>query len=246
MAAKTAQGESNSGPLHEFMELMNNPMLNMGIMIFSGQIFKRIVDFDRAENVSKFRILFITSQLLQLGFLWFLRHLVLTAKASPAEDDKKVVIEHAANPLTGEKARKESTSARLYDLGQVTRQIWQQVAWFVVILLLHRFAGAVQPLVMQAVMPWRTLLSSPVVRIRIWGQRPVGSLARPFQAAASPLGDMLKNLQSENAPAGSASPKKKAVKAKVSDDDEFEVPPSIEEVTEDASASESAPLRKRL
>lgn len=223
----------------------------MAIMLFSSQIMKRFVDLENRENIGKFRLAYVLSQLAQFAVLVALKMSV--QRSARPDDESRVTIEHPGNPLTGEAPRKETMSARQYDLSQVSRQITQQVIWFVAILLLHRFAGAVQPLVMQAVMPWRTLLCSPVIRIRWWGEKAVGSLKRPFQAAASPLSDLLgggaKNDKKSTGVALTGSKKTKVVikEKNAEDDDEFEVPPSIEEVTVDGEfEDESAPLRKRL
>lgn len=227
--------KGNEGIMHQVMEGMNNPFVTMAIVLGTSQILRRVVDLNNQANVNYFRAIYIVSQLLQLGVLFALRMVI-----SRGAMGGKVVVDVPANPLTGEKASKQTTNDRDYDLDEIWKQIKQLLMGAVFMLILHKFFGLIQPLVVQSILPWRALLCSPLFRVRVWGQKPVGSLARPFTAPPSPFGEIMKQMQEQPTSTEPAS-KKKAIKKMAEEESEFDVPPSISENEEESEGE----VRKR-
>lgn len=210
------------------MEHLNNPLLTMAVFIGSAQLIRRFIDLSKPENILYARIAYIASQLLMVGALLLLRYYI---RAS--EDGPRVSVEHPANPLTGEPARKQAMTTREYDLSEVGKQLQSTVIGFGFMLLLHKWFGLVQPLVVQSVMPWKSLLTSPLIRIRLFGQHASGSLARPFKVAEGPLAQLMKSMQE----GAGGQPSAKAAES------EFDVPPTIEPEPSEAPSASSARQR---
>lgn len=218
----------NSGILHSVMEQLNNPILTMAVFIGSAQLIRKLIDLSEPKNIFYARIAYVTSQVLMIGALLLLRYFIRMS-----EDGPRVNVDHPANPLTGEPARKQAMTTREYDLSEVGKQLQSTVIGFGFMLLLHKWFGLVQPLVVQSVMPWKSFFTSPLIRIRLFGQYASGSLARPFKAAEGPLAQLMKNIQEGVAaqPANAA-------------ESEFDVPPTIEPEPSETSSARQRPGRK--
>lgn len=74
-----------------------------------------------------------------------------------------------------------------YDLAEIGKQIQQNLVAMGILLAIHSYFGYAQPLFLQSILPWKTLLTMPVVRIHFWGCKAAGDLARPWKAP-NPLG----------------------------------------------------------
>lgn len=75
-----------------------------------------------------------------------------------------------------------------YDLAEVGKQIQQTLVSAGILSAIHSYFGYVQPLFLQSILPWKNLLTLPVVRVHLFGCKPVGDLARPWKAP-NPFGD---------------------------------------------------------
>ncbi|KAI9152457.1 phosphate transporter (Pho88) [Blastocladiella emersonii ATCC 22665] len=67
-----------------------------------------------------------------------------------------------------------------YDQEMVQASLKQHVISLVLMSGLHLYGGYLQPLILQALMPWKALLTAPLFRIHLMGAAPEGDLARPF------------------------------------------------------------------
>jgi len=74
-----------------------------------------------------------------------------------------------------------------YDLAEVGKQIQQTLFSAAILLAIHKYFGYSQPLFLQSILPWKNLLTLPVVRIHFWGCKAVADLARPWKPA-NPFG----------------------------------------------------------
>lgn len=74
-----------------------------------------------------------------------------------------------------------------YDLIEVGKQIQQTLVSAGILMAIHSYFGYAQPLFLQSIMPWKNLLTLPVVRIHAFGGKATGDLARPWKAA-NPFG----------------------------------------------------------
>lgn len=54
-----------------------------------------------------------------------------------------------------------------------------------ILALLHFKWDFVQPLVLQAVLPWKNLLTAPVIAVNLFGKKAAGDLQRPWKAPSA-------------------------------------------------------------
>ena len=227
----------NEGPLHHLMEGLNNPMLTMVIVLLSSQALKRFFDLADPKTVSILRYTYVASQLLMLGTLYLLR--LKVSKSTDPSNKNKLTVSHPPGPFAAnEPPRTETMTVLEYDLKELDQQLKSTLMGMAFMLLLHKYLGLVQPMIMQSILPWKTFLTSAVVRLRVYGQHPVESLERPFKTPSSPFADLLKGSTQDGGSAGG--------KAKEEDDairraqEEFEVPPSIDVASDEAMRKRSA------
>ena len=69
-----------------------------------------------------------------------------------------------------------------YDLAEVGKQVQQVLVSAAILVAIHSYFGYVQPLFLQSLLPWKNLLTLPLIRIRFWGCKATGDLARPWKA----------------------------------------------------------------
>ena len=175
--------EGNTGVLHTILEKLSNPFLNIALTFLLPKLLKSFIDLSAPETVTKVRNFFILSQLLMLGFLFYIRAKILSSE--DAREKEAVLVETPANPFTGEPAQTVRHTVRSYDIQELFTFIKGTLMTLVVFLLLNRFFGVIQPLLAQSILPWKNMLVSPVLRLRFWGQKSVGNLSRPFPSPAS-------------------------------------------------------------
>lgn len=232
----------NEGPLHHLMEGLNNPMLTMVIVLLGSQALKRFFDLTDAKTVSILRYTYLASQLLMLGVLYLLRSMVARS-TNPSNKDKLTITSPPSPFAANEAPRSETLTVLEYDLRELDQQLKSTLMGMVFMLVLHKYFGLVQPMIMQSILPWKTFLTSPVVRLRVYGQHPVESLERPFKTPSNPLTDLLKGSTQESASAG-AKPKEDDEVVRRAQE-EFEVPPSIDVASDEAMRKRSASKKVR-
>lgn len=227
----------NEGPLHHLMEGLNNPMLTMAIVLLSSQALKRFLDLENAKTVSIIRYVYVASQLLMLGAIYLLRMRV--AGSTDPSNKNRLTVSQPPNPFAPNEApRTETMTVLEYDLRELDQQLKSTVMGMVFMLLLNKYFGLIQPLVMQSILPWKTFLTASVVRIRVYGQHPVESLQRPFKAPSNPLADLLKgSTQDGTAVVNKSKEDDDAIKRA---QEEFEVLPSIDVASDEATRKRGA------
>lgn len=126
----------------------------------------------------KLRIAYGVSQVLGLLFCLWLR-----ARINRIADKKHYVeVEEPPKPFTNEEPKKTKMTVQDYDLAEVNKQIQQTLVSSGILMAIHSYFGYAQPLFLQAIIPWKALLTLPIVRIHFWGCKAEGDLARPFKA----------------------------------------------------------------
>lgn len=136
------------------------------------------------------------SQLLGLLFCLYLR-----SKINSLADKKNTVeVTEPAKPFSDEyvealwifiyryrEPKKVKMTFMEYDLAEVNKQIQQILISSGILMAIHAYFGYAQPLFMQSILPWKNLLTLPVVRIHFWGCKATGELQRPWKPS-SPFG----------------------------------------------------------
>lgn len=145
------------------------------------------------------RLAYGASQLLSLLFCMWLRSRI------NQKGDKKnnVVVEDPAKPFTdeydpgwqhvlihGREPKKRKLTVQAYDLEEIGKQINQILMSFGILSAIHYFFGYSQPLFMQAILPWKNLLTHQLSLVHLWGCKAEGDLQRPWKPA-NPFGSLM-------------------------------------------------------
>lgn len=75
------------------------------------------------------------------------------------------------------------TTVRDYDLQQIAKNTPGQLIGLAIMGVMHLKFGYTQPLLIQSIMPLKSLFDNPIVKIHILGKEATGDLERPFKAA---------------------------------------------------------------
>lgn len=126
--------------------------------------------------------------------------------------------------------KKTRKSIRDYDLEAIQKSLNGVYTQVVIMGFLHFYFKFTQPLVLQSILPWKNLLTMPVVQIRIFGCKAEGKLARPWKTP-NPFGDLMEQMD-ENA-------------ANKKDDDKATIEGSKDESVSDQSDNESSGVKAR-
>ncbi|KAI9361409.1 inorganic phosphate transporter Pho88 [Pilaira anomala] len=165
--------------------IITNPMFNMGFLLVSMQLAKKI-DWEDPNVLTLARIGYFSAQLLVVAMAYGL--IVLIKK----KNDTTVLTYNAPNKpsLTGATdgaaPATVTTTIRDYDVDQVKQFIQSTVTSILIISVMHFQFKFTQPLLMQSIMPVKNLLTHKEALIHLWGDAPEGNLARPF-VAENPL-----------------------------------------------------------
>lgn len=119
-----------------------------------------------------------------------------------------------------------------YDLAEAKKQFNSVITSLVMMSVMHFWLKFTQPLIIQALLPWKNFFSMPVVKIRVLGYAAEGNLKRPWKTP-SPFGDLMNQMSEEGKDEGEESNEveKKAIAEKSSE--------KKESAAESASETES-------
>lgn len=162
-------------------------------MVFGIIQLLRFVDLTSPRTILLLRGGYLASQMLLLLLWTYIRSLAL--KAGGKEKKKgasveTVEVEEAASPFSGQPARKTKMTVAEYDVLEARKQMQQVVVGTLILMALHFWFGMVQALVLQIILPWKTLLTQPLVQIYLFGFAAEGPLKRPFKQP-NPLADLM-------------------------------------------------------
>lgn len=174
------------------IDVLNNPFATMGVVLGLSQLL-RYVDLANPKAILGLRIAYLVSQMAMLLFWTLLRRRISIQGAGNKET---VEIEVSANPLTGSPAKTTRLSATEYDLQECGKQMQQLVTGTLFMLVLHYYFNLVQPLFFQIILPWKGLLTQPLVQIHVYGFAAVDALKRPFKVP-SPFSELLNEQTAE-------------------------------------------------
>lgn len=172
---------------------LNNPLVTMAIVFGSIQML-RFVDLTSPRTIQLLRGGYILSQMLML-LLWnWLRGKAMAVK----KGTELVEVTETAAPFSGQPAKKTKMTVAEYDSLEARKQMQQVVIGSVLMLVLHFWLGMVQALVLQIILPWKSLLTQPLVQIYIFGYPATGALKRPFKQP-NPFAEFMQEQTAEPA-----------------------------------------------
>lgn len=164
------------------------------------------------EAVFYIRILYYTSQVLQI-LAWLYMRRLIQKKGKKEERTTMIEVVEPAKPFSAEPPKKTRMSIYDYDLAEVQKNLNQVLSGLAIMSGLHFWFKFTQPLIFQSLLPWKNFFTMPVVQIRLFGFKAEGSLARPWKAP-NPFGDLMGQMDE------SAAQEKKEITAEKSEGEE--------------------------
>lgn len=159
------------------LSLLNSPLVTMGMVFGSIQLL-RYVDLTNPKNVLILRMGYIGSQMLMLLFWTWMRSVV---KRTGKAGSESLEYEEPPKPFSGEAPKRIKMTMAEYDALEVGKQLQQIIVGTIIMLILHVWLGMVQPLFLQILLPWKSLVTNPLVQIHLFGFKADGALKRPFK-----------------------------------------------------------------
>ncbi|KGG50656.1 phosphate transporter [Mitosporidium daphniae] len=98
-----------------------------------------------------------------------------------------------------------------YDSTNLLELVKQNLLNCAFLLFLHLKFEYTQPLILQAILPLKSFLSAPIVKIHLLGFPAVGDLSRPFPLPKSPFAAFFQNEQEEGVTDAPARTEQKSV-----------------------------------
>ncbi|KAH6608215.1 inorganic phosphate transport PHO88 [Trichoderma cornu-damae] len=152
---------------------ITNLMIILGMM----QVTKRI-PFEDENVLNIVRAVYIGSNLL-IAALYFYIQLQINKKKD------MTTLKYVEPPPMGssEEGKLVTTTIHAYDLGQL-RQAWRgQLMGIAMMSFMHLYMKYTNPLVIQSIIPVKSVFESNLAKIHIFGQPASGDLKRPFKQA---------------------------------------------------------------
>ena len=174
----------------------------------------RRYDLTTDKAVFYIRILYYTSQVLQILAWLYIRYLI-QKKGKKEERTTMIEVIEPAKPFSSEPPKKTRISIYDYDLAEVKKNLNQVLSGLVIMSGLHFWFKFTQPLIFQSLLPWKNFFTMSVVQIRLFGFKAEGSLARPWKAP-NPFGDLMGQMDE------SAAQEKKEITCEKSEGEEEE------------------------
>jgi hypothetical protein len=157
-------------------------MSNSALMV--GAIFAmRYINFQNPKMVMYVKLAYITMQLVALLVLLFIRK-----RISSNKETQPVTIPESRS------AAAQTMSVKDYDLSQWKQGLSQALVGTCITLFINYKWQAIQPLFIQSLLTPKNMITSPLFRIYITGEKAVGKLSRPFKTD-NPLMDLFKHIQ---------------------------------------------------
>ncbi|KAL6864532.1 inorganic phosphate transporter Pho88 [Trichoderma novae-zelandiae] len=152
---------------------ITNLMIILGMM----QVTKRI-PFDDENVLNIVRAVYIGSNVLIAGLYFYIQ-----IQINKKKDMTTLKYVEPAPMGSSEEGKLVTTTIHAYDLNQL-RQAWRgQLMGIAMMSFMHLYMQYTNPLVIQSIIPVKSVLESNLAKIHIYGQPASGDLKRPFKAA---------------------------------------------------------------
>ncbi|KAH8554225.1 inorganic phosphate transporter [Umbelopsis sp. PMI_123] len=168
---------------------LTSPMLNLGVMLGSMQLVKKI-PFEDPQILMYARYAYYGMNLLVILWAFYL-------KTAVAKKNDRTPLNYTAPPKASFGAQATATEETItttnsdYDQAELQKFITTSLTSLAVISVLHWKFGVNQPLLVQSIMPLKNFLIAKPVIIHLWGDAAEGDLKRPWKADANPLAALM-------------------------------------------------------
>ncbi|KAF7723699.1 hypothetical protein EC973_001740 [Apophysomyces ossiformis] len=181
---------------------LSSPVFNLAFVILTMQFAKKI-DWEDPNTLMMARLGYYGAQVVVILMAYLLIALIKKKNDTTALRYVEQPSPSFSGP-TGEPQTVVTTNMD-YDVAQVKKFIQSTATSIAMISLMHWQFKFTQPLLLQAILPVKNLLTHKIALIHLWGDAPEGDLKRPFKAE-NPFGALFGGSgdNNTNAPAADA------------------------------------------
>lgn len=162
--------------------MVNPAITNLAIVLGMMQVSKKI-PFEDPTVLLAVRVLYVVSNLIIFGLYYF-----ISTKIKARKDLTTLKYLEPSQPGSGEPEKLVTTTVMEYDLGEVQKAYKAQLMGVGMMAFMHLYMGYVNPLLLQSLLPVKSLFEANLVKIWILNKPAVGELKRPWKAAAGFMG----------------------------------------------------------
>lgn len=192
-------------------------IINMAFLIGVTQAIK-LFNLTDAKYLFITRIAFATTQALLLATIFF-----ISSRINAISCKDKVEIIEPPVAFSGKPSSKKILTVAEYDQMELMKMARSMAFQVIISLVVHHFFKSAHILIMNSIMPIKTLLTSPLFKLYLLRHEAKGGLSRPFQEPSAPLVELLKQFE-EPAPRPIASATRSPHLANLSDSSDDEHP----------------------
>lgn len=222
---------------------MYAPLLNMAFLIGLNQVVKYFNLTSAAYNVY-IRTIFAVAQATILTIL-----LLISNRIGSINYRDTVEVIEPAPAFSGEPPKRKQMTAAEYDKAELSKQIRSFAFQVLISAGIHYYFKSSHILIINSVIPLKTLLTSPLFKIYFMGNLAKGALSRPFREAPSVLTELLKQMEepaAPPAPAVTVQPPRATALSDLSDSSDDEHPLLPKRPVEDANSRMNASSRIKV
>ena len=164
-------------------------------LVFGLAQFIKYFNLANPKNALAIRFAYGCVQLFTLAMLGYIRTQIMKQKG---KSSGFVTIVTPPRPFSDEEAKTERITTEAYDNRELFKMLQSTVFGAFLLILIHIWLGALQPLIFQSILPLKTLFTSNLFQIYILGKKAEGKLERPWKEA-SPFADLFQAPSDEGA-----------------------------------------------
>jgi hypothetical protein len=157
---------------------LGNPLLMMGVLFVM-----RYVNFTDTKTVLSIKIAYAVMQTAT-----FLMALLIRSRILSSKETGTVVVPEPRG------TQSQTMTIKEYDLSQLKQLLNQTLIGTMITIFINYKWKVMQPLFIQSVLAPKNMMTNPLFRIYIMGEKAIGKLSRPFKTE-NPLMDLLKQVQ---------------------------------------------------
>ncbi|KTW26599.1 hypothetical protein T552_02608 [Pneumocystis carinii B80] len=153
---------------------MSPQITNLMIILGTMQISKRI-NFDDPEVLFYIRCLCIASNVI-IALVYYLCYISIRRK------NDLTTLKYIKSSMSGQSEEQlVVTTVKEYDTIELKKAIKQSFVGVCMIAVMHLYFKFSQPLLVQSILPLKTVLEGKIVQLHLWKKSASGELKRPFK-----------------------------------------------------------------
>ena len=164
-------------------------------LVFGLAQFIKYFNLANPKNALIIRLAYGFVQLFTLAMLGYIRTQIMKQKG---KSGGFVTVVIPPRPFSDEEAKTERLTVEDYDNRELFKMLQSTVFGAFLLILIHIWLGALQPLIFQSILPLKTLFTSNLFQIYILGKKAEGKLERPWKEP-SPFADLFQMPSDEGA-----------------------------------------------